>query len=75
MKKTFSQKSFNYFFTPLPSRVNILKEFLLQVTLRCQQSDFVPLFATGVTPVVQLEKNWKILNHPNVIFSGLRKDD
>jgi hypothetical protein len=48
MIKIFNQKCFNYFFTPLGSRVNILINFFLQVYFRCQQSDIVPLFATGI---------------------------
>ncbi len=44
MERIFNQKSFNYFvLTPLGSRINIEINFSFTFTLRCKQSDIVPI--------------------------------
>jgi hypothetical protein len=48
-KKIFNQKSFKYFAVHLwVVELTYRKIFFFKLTLRCEQSAFFPLFATGV---------------------------
>jgi hypothetical protein len=64
MEEIFSQKSFNYFiWTPLGSRINIQINFSITSTLRCKQSDIVPIIYPGVIDTAG--------NLPPVLFSPM----
>ncbi len=91
MEKIFNQKSFNYFVWKLwVVKLTYRYFFSLKFTLRCKQSDILPL--VSFIPVANLPLVWlthvvrldlrisprffrKIGSDPHVLFRGLGEDD